>query len=82
MGPEGLQGNKGNWSINKSFYLWFRNSQHGFSTCYLFTFKLCVGEQGLDGVPGLPGPQGENYEVSGYLIHNLNAVVFELSGCK
>jgi hypothetical protein len=26
---------------------------------------LCfTGEQGLDGAPGLPGPQGENYEVS------------------
>lgn len=28
-------------------------------------FYLCkIGEQGLDGAPGLPGPQGENYEVS------------------
>lgn len=33
-----------------------------------FPFRLKTGEQGLDGAPGLPGPQGENYEVSVYLL--------------
>lgn len=30
-----------------------------FSLLHVFN----VGEQGIDGAPGLPGPQGENYEV-------------------